>query len=107
MRFVLRVALSEGRLSQWEQLLDELDFHDLQVLEAYYRVEPWGEGRADLREAVMATSIAQAFSAGEISGEEFAEQVQRLCGYLQPADEKSNPASPNAAAAMIRQRFLK
>lgn len=102
----MRIALSEGRLSKWEQVLEENDFHQLQVLDAYYKIEPWGEARADLREAVMATSIACALSIGDISADDLAQRVERLTKYLgDGSTENPRPASPEAAAATIRAIF--
>lgn len=102
----MRLALSEGRLTKWQDLLEELTYHDLAVLEAYYKIEPWGEARADVREAVMATSISASLSIGEVSGEQFADRVEMLLGYLSPdAEKKQQFSSPNEAAANFRQIF--
>ena len=101
----MRIALSEGRLSRWEDLLSELTYHDLQVLEAYYHIEPWGEERADLREAIMATSIASSFAVGEIDPDEYVERVEKLAGYMEREESKPKFVSPNAAAMTMKTAF--
>lgn len=89
--------MSEGRLSKWRQLLHEMTPRDLAVLQAYYRIEPWGDERADLREATMAAVLAYAFCGSEV-------EPHKLANYLgnEPDDE---PVSPNAVAAMMRGAF--
>lgn len=99
----MELALAEGRLSRWEDLLDELTPRQLTVLQAYYKIAPWGERRADLREAVMATAISCALSLSPVSGQQASDRVEILAGYL-GGDEKQT-ASPNAAAAMMRGAF--
>lgn len=44
------------------RLLDEFDSHELAEWMAYYRLEPWGEERADIRAAIIARTIAATVS---------------------------------------------
>lgn len=99
----MRLALSEGRLSRWEELLDELTPRQLVVLQAYYQVEPWGEARADLREAVMATSVAAAVSVRPIRKGDAIKRVESLCNYM--GGEEPETQSPNSMAAVMRGAF--
>lgn len=105
----MRIALSEGRISRWGEVLSELTPHDLQVIQAYYQVEPWGEDRADLREATMAALVAGAMSGAEVDPND-------LKNYLSTDDGKDdrrakqhsgkrNWPSPNSVAASMRQMF--
>lgn len=99
----MELALSEGRLSKWESLLDELQPHQLTVLKAFYQLNPWGEARADLREAVMATSISCAMAAKPVPKHKAAERVEALQHYLH--GKQPEPASQNALAAAMKARF--
>jgi hypothetical protein len=92
----MRIALSEGRLTKWEDLLDELDARQLQVLQAYYQVEPWGDERADLREATMAAVVAHAFSGAKID-------PNKLAHYMSDESEEAELVSPTKAATMMRR----
>ncbi len=97
----MRLALSEGRLSKWEQLLDELDYHQLRVLQAYARIEPWGDKRADMREAWLAAGIM-----GSFCGE--APDPNKLMQYMTDGSEMAPTdqfVSPNAAATTMAQMF--
>lgn len=92
----MRIAHSEGRLSKWEDLLDELDGRQLQVLQAFYQVEPWGDERADLREATMAAVLVKAFNGAEVD-------PNKLAHYLGSESEEAELVSPNKAAGMMRR----
>ena len=41
-----------------DELLDSISYSELISWGAYYRVEPWGEWRADVRSAQIATILA-------------------------------------------------
>ena len=41
-----------------KRLLSEFDSHELGEWMAYYRIEPWGEERADIRAAIVARTVA-------------------------------------------------
>jgi len=43
------------------ELLTRMSGQELTEWEAYYRLEPWGEERADLRSGVVAALISNAF----------------------------------------------
>lgn len=95
----MRVALSEGRISKWQSVLQELTHHDFQVLQAYYHIEPWGEDRADLREATMASVIVCGMTGAEVDPNE-------LKDYLRVDETKEKRKawpSPNSVAASMRQ----
>jgi len=97
----MRLALSEGRLSKWQQLLEELTFHDLRVLQAYAKIEPWGDKRADMRDAWNTANIMGALTVGEPP------DPNKLIQYMAGEDEQKSDefVSPNAAAASMAQMF--
>lgn len=41
-----------------KRLLTEFDSHELAEWMAYYKLEPWGEERADIRAAIVARTVA-------------------------------------------------
>lgn len=69
-----------------------------------YKIDPWGEDRADLRQAINTASMIGALSLGEITDEQFNEQINALRNYLGDGSESGTAGfvSPNAAAAMVR-----
>lgn len=91
----MKVALSEGRLSQWEDLLDELDMQQVQVLRALNYIEPFGDSRADMRAAVMTSILAAGQCGAEID-------PNKLKDYLGSEKDQEEIQSPNAAAATMR-----
>jgi hypothetical protein len=91
----MRIALSEGRITKWRELYHELTPRDVAELNAYFQLEPWGEVRADMREAVMTSAI--------LAGQGHKIEPAELCKYLRDEEEKEQ--SPNAVAAMMRQKF--
>ena len=97
--------MSEGRITQWEALLD-LQPHQISVLQAYRQLHPWGDERADLREAIMATSVACAVSQAKVSPSKAAERVVSLSSYMSGAQEPAIK-SPDTGAAMMRRTFPK
>lgn len=104
MLFLMEIALSENRVSQWEDLLDELQPRQLTVLQAFYKICPWGDRRADLREATMASVVAHAlhsFAGGR--GEPI--DPNKLKDYLAKPDDSRDAVSPEAAAATMRHVF--
>lgn len=112
-RLLMKLARSEGRASRWEELLDELTPHQLQVLYAAELVDPWGEEREDRRVAILATTIANSFSVSgktveldaflkvlEIPEPKFANVKGRKSGG---GNGDVQVVSPDAAAAMMEQ----
>lgn len=91
----MRVALSEGRLSKWEQLLDEIDPRQFRILEAYYRIEPWGPARDDVRQAVMTAVLVKAMNGAEVD-------IDKLADYL-AKPESQHIISPQAAAELMER----
>ncbi len=93
------VALSEGRLSKWEQLLNEMTYHDVAVLQAYAKVHPFGERRTDIRDAWNTAIIA-----GSLSGSP--PEPGEIIKYLAEEESKDDGfMSPNAAAATMAQAY--
>lgn len=92
----MRLALSENRLTKWRQLYDELTPRDLAELEAYQRLEPWGDIRDDARMAIMTAAVIAAVTGQEID-------IAALANYMGSDEEKV--ASPDSVAAMMRNRF--
>lgn len=88
----MRLALAEGRITKWRELYDELTPRDVAELDGFYQLEPWGDRRDDVRQAVMTATIVAAISGQQID-------VQKLSKYLK---EEPREISPNAAAAMLR-----
>ncbi len=97
-RFLMRIALSEGRLTKWRDLYDELTPQDVAILDAYHQLEPWGDMRDDLRHAVMTASIVASFSGHKMD-------IDKLAHYL--GDVKESKVSANSTAAMMKQLFPK
>jgi hypothetical protein len=87
-------------LSKWQQLLEELTYHEIAVLQAYAKIEPWGEKRSDMREAWLAAAIM-----GSLGGE--APDPNKLMQYMAKDDEPADEGfvSPNSAAASMAQMF--
>jgi len=109
----MRLALAEGRLTRWRELLDELTPTDLAVLRAYQSIEPWGDRRADLREAVMASILSRAINGDELNPNELADYLERGDAGGRPG-ARAAPAerpgdghfvSPNAIAASMTQTY--
>lgn len=94
-RFLMRLALSEGRITKWRELYDELTPRDLAELDAFHRLEPWGDARDDLRHAVMTATIVAAISGREI-------EITKLAHYL--GDEQETVLTPDQAAARFARR---
>lgn len=56
-----------------------------------YSVAPWGERRADLRNAIgTANLLAAQMTAENASPEWFSDTVQALADYLTPGDDQPN-----------------
>jgi hypothetical protein len=91
----MKVALSEGRLSRWQELFEELTPHDMAVLAAFSRICPFGPDRDDLRAAVNTSALIAAWG-GEPNWE-------ALAGYMSHKKDLQHPegASPNAVAMMM------
>ena len=87
------------------QLLDETDSRELAEWEAYDRLEPFGETRADLRAGIIASTVAAGYprkhsrpmyprdfmptfghEAGREPDENVAEQVRAVFGALRKGD---------------------
>lgn len=102
----MRLALAEGRLTKWRDLLDELTPRDLTILDAYSRIEPWGDRRDDLRVAVMTAFLASASSGQEIDPNLL---TKYLADPLELLGEKSKAGqrivSPELAVAMFRRQL--
>jgi len=97
----MRLALSEGRLSRWKELRHELTPRELTELIAFSLIEPWGDRRADIREALMAAVIASSFGGEKVD-------LDRLTNYMESDQSEESSGefqSPNAAAAMMTQTF--
>lgn len=90
----MRLALSEGRLTRWRALYDELTPRDVAELDAFYRLEPWGDTRDDLRQAVMTATVVAAISGHELD-------VTKLAHYL---GEEEVELTPDQAAARFGRR---
>ena len=54
-RFLFKLAIALGKTV--EQLGRELSSHELSEWMAYYRLEPFGEERADLRAGIIASTV--------------------------------------------------
>ena len=54
------------------RLLAEFDSHELGEWMAYYRLEPWGEERADIRAAIVARTVAS----------QWAKEVPKLQAFM-------------------------
>lgn len=96
----MRLARSEGRITKWREVLKENTFRDLQILAAFYQLEPWGEERADLREATMTSVLAKVWGCDV--------DPNRLKDYLAAENEIEDYdeyQSPEVVAAMMRQMF--
>lgn len=91
----MRIALSEGRLTRWRDLYDELTPRDLAELSAFYAIEPWGDDRADMR-----TGFQNSILVGALTGAKI--EPGTLTRYLSEEDDKI--VSPEQAAAMARTR---
>lgn len=59
-RFAFRLALALGCTVR--ELLQRIDSEELTLWHAYYNLEPWGEERADIRAAIVASTTANCFS---------------------------------------------
>jgi hypothetical protein len=94
----MRLAASDHRLANWEELLDELTPRQVTTLQAFQRIERWGEEREDLRAAVGIATIASAVS---MSGKPV--DPQKIFEVLQPERTKPDDGcvSPNQVAAMM------
>lgn len=98
------IARSEGRISRWKELLTELTPPEIRVLQAYYQIKPWGEERADLREAVMAASVASAVSMQPTTKDRFIQRVTALANYYGGGDEEKFQ-TPAQAAMQMKSAF--
>lgn len=117
------LAEHEGRLTHWEDLLDELTSRQIAVLMAYRKLHPWPEDREDKRQAIMAAAICSAVS---MSGK--AVDPNDLLKLLQPARAKTKAklvkkargkkaartvepeqrvVSPEAAATIFRNQYMR
>ncbi len=97
----MRLALSEGRITKWQELRNELTPRELTELIAFWSLEPWGDRRADIREALMTAVIVSATNGEKID-------LDRLTNYMDPDESRSTTgeySSPNAAAAAMSQMF--
>ena len=100
----MSLADREGRLTRWEELLDELTTQQVVVLMAYHRLHPWGEEREDRRQAIMTAAICSAVS---MSGQSV--DPSDLLSLLRPSSPSGGnavPASPEVAAALFRQQYM-
>lgn len=97
----MRLALSEGRLSKWRELRDELTPRELTELIAYSSLEPWGDRRADIRQALMTSLLINATNGAQVD-------LHKLTNYLE-ADEADSEqfVSPDAAARTMTGAFPK
>lgn len=94
----MRLALSEGRLSKWKELRDELTPRELTELIAFWDLEPWGDRRADIRSALMAATIS-ASNGLEVD-------LEKLMNYIDVENEEFEKCvSPMSAAATISQIY--
>ena len=57
----MRLAAADHRLTEWETVLDELTPRQVTVLQAFARIEGWGEVKADHRAAIQTTILASAW----------------------------------------------
>lgn len=91
----MRLALSEGRLSRWKELRDELTPRELNELIAYSSIEPWGDRRADIRQSLMTSLLINATNGNQID-------LQKLTNYMESTEDDTEVfVSPNAAAATM------
>lgn len=93
----MRLAASEGRLTKWRQLYDELNPRDVVELEAFSHVEPWGDRRDDMRHAWMTSVILKALG--------WESDPALISKYLKDESDGDGSMSPNAIAATMRQQF--
>ena len=94
----MRLAAADHRLSQWEELLDELTPRQATTLAAFERIEKWGEEREDNRIAVAVAAICSAVS---MSGQ--AVDPVKILEVLRPRRMESQEGfiSPEQAASMM------
>ena len=102
----MQLADREGRLSRWEEMLDELTPRQVIVLMAYQSLHPSGEEREDWRQAILTAAIC---SSVKFSGE--AVDPADLLKLLKPPKAKKKVKkerdwiSPSAAAANVTRKF--
>lgn len=107
----MRLALSEGRITKWRELYDELTPRDVAYLDAFHKLEPWGDARDDVRQAVMTSVLVAALNGADVD-------VAKLANYLgdgkqqgKAADKKTNEEvkilSPEGAAMIFRQQHMR
>lgn len=53
------------------ELLDSIGSDELSEWRAFYQLEPWGEIRADMRNALLCSIIAKGLGGADISPEKF------------------------------------
>ena len=93
----MRLAAADHRLSRWEDLLDELTPRQVVTLQAFERIERFGEERKDARTAIAVATVASAVS---MSGKTI--DPQKILDVLRPKRTKpEKTVSPNQAAAMM------
>jgi hypothetical protein len=92
----MRLAAADHRLSQWEDLLDELTPRQITTLAAFQRIETWGEEREDNRVAVAVSAICTAVSVG---GRVIDPEL--ILEMLKPKKKPEGFSSPDQVAAMM------
>ena len=80
-RFLIRLARSYQR-PDWLEFTNALTRYELSVFEALETVEPYGEDRSDLRQAVNTARIVASLSSGEIDSGDYDKLVEGLRHYL-------------------------
>lgn len=101
----MRIAEHEGRLSEWETLLSELDPRQIVVLMAYRQIHPWPDDLENKRWAIGTAAICTAVSKSmSVNGKEC--DPNDLLRVLQNKPTKEvQSVSPNAAAAIFRTQY--
>lgn len=97
----MRLAEHQGRLTEWEELLDELQPRQVAVLQAYRRLHPWPEDAEERRWAIGTAAICSAIS---VSGKGV--DPDDLLKMVRPKRKRKKERgwiSPNAAAAIANE----
>lgn len=97
---MIRLALSVGR-TDWQNLAKEHTPYELSVLQAYERIEPFGERRADMRMATQTLVMVQSNLSRPMSEDESRELIDALMGYAEREEPKK--ISPNQAVQMLNK----
>jgi hypothetical protein len=95
-----KVARSVDRLDFWN-VYAEMTPYEISVTQALWQIEPWGDDRADLRQAVntVAGSGVEEGKAGEA--------VEELANYLEVNRVQPQEISPDEAARLGTAAFAK